>query len=92
MGLERVKLITPDKDRMPLADLQAIYPKLVTNGEAVFTGEVNQWGQFVQTTDKGAAEPDVDTHATNALMGDLRLTDDQINTIRRIVEIGRAHV
>lgn len=88
MGLERVKLVTPDKDRMPLSDLQAIYPKLVTNGEAVFTGEVNQWGQFVQTTDKGAVEPDVDTQATNALMGDLRLTDDQINTIRRIVAAG----
>ncbi len=83
LGLERVKLITPDKARMPLVDLPAIYPKLVANGESVFTGEVNQWGQFVQNTDKSADD------AANALMGNLQLTDAQIATIRKIVEAGK---
>ncbi len=85
MGLERVKLITPDKDEMASADLSSIYPELVTGGEEVFTGEVNQWGQFVQNTEK---EETIDTRATNALMGDLRLTDEQIDTIRKIVAAG----
>lgn len=88
LGLERVKLITPDKDRMPLADLPAIYPKLVTNSEFVFTGEVNQWGQFVQNTDQAAEEETTDTRSTNALMSDLRLSDEQIDTIRKIVAAG----
>jgi hypothetical protein len=88
MGLERVKLMTPDKDRMPLTDLPAIYPKLVTSTETVFTGEVNQWGQFVQNADKNAQEPSNDTRVTNALMSDLHLSDEQIATIRKIVAAG----
>jgi hypothetical protein len=88
MGLERVKLMTPDKDRMPLADLASIYPQLVTGGEEVFTGEVNQWGQFVQNADKQAAEDTTDERVTNALMSDLQLSDEQIETIRKIVAAG----
>ncbi len=88
MGLERVKLMTPDKDRMPLVDLQSIYPQLVTGGEEVFTGEVNQWGQFVQNADKQAAEDTTDERVTNALMSDLQLSDEQIETIRKIVAAG----
>jgi hypothetical protein len=88
MGLERVKLITPDKDEMPTADLAAIYPELVAGGEEIFTAEVNQWGQFVQNADKNAQEETTDARATNALMDDLRLTDEQIDTIRKIVAAG----
>lgn len=88
LGLERVKLMTPDKDRMPLVDLQAIYPKLVNSGESVFTGEVNQWGQFVQRSDKADEAESTDTRSTNALMGQLQLSDEQIDTIRKIVAAG----
>ena len=88
MGLERVKLLTPDKDEMPTVDLTAIYPELVAGGEEIFTAEVNQWGQFVQNADKSAPDDSADGRATNALMDDLRLTDDQIDTIRKIVAAG----
>lgn len=85
LGLERVKLITPDKDRMVLSDLPAIYPKLVNSGESIFTGEVNQWGQFVQNADK---EETTDERTMNTMMGSLQLTDAQIETIRKIVAAG----
>lgn len=87
MGLERIKLMAPDKERMASTDLTEIYPKLVTSGEAVFTGEVNQWGQFVQSTQKGEQETP-DSRTTNALISDLRLSDEQIDTIRKIVAAG----
>ncbi|MBI1281714.1 MAG: SLATT domain-containing protein [Anaerolineaceae bacterium] len=85
MGLERVKLLTPDKDEMPTADLTTIYPSIVMGGEEVFTGEVNQWGQYVQNADKNAQEESNDTRITNALMGDLQLSEEQIATMRKIV-------
>jgi SMODS and SLOG-associating 2TM effector domain 1 len=88
MGLERVKLLTPDKDEMGAVDLSSIYPQLVTGGEEVFTAEVNQWGQFVQNADKASQAESPDTQVTNALMDNLRLTDDQIDTIRKIVAAG----
>lgn len=87
MGLERVKLIAPDDDRMPLTNLPDIYPKLVEGGETIFTGEVNQWGQFVQSTERGEEET-TDSRTTNALIRDLRLSDEQIATIRAIVAAG----
>ncbi len=88
MGLERVKLLTPDKDEMPVADLATIYPQIVSGVEEVFTGEVNQWGQFVQNADKNAPDDSADSRVTNALMSDLRLSDEQIDTIRKIVAAG----
>lgn len=88
MGLERVRLLAPEKDRIALADLSTIYPNIVTGGEQVFTGEVNQWGQFVQNADKNAQEETTDTQVTNALMSDLQLSDEQIATIRKIVAAG----
>ena len=87
LGLERVKLITPDQERQALADLPGIYPKLVNSGEEIFTGEVNQWGQFVQTSGKGQGET-TDERAMNTMMGSLQLTDAQIETIRKIVAAG----
>ncbi|MCA0456756.1 MAG: SLATT domain-containing protein [Chloroflexi bacterium] len=87
LGLERVKLITPDKDRQALADLPGIYPKLVSSGEEIFTGEVNQWGQFVQSSGKEQGET-TDERTMNTMMGSLQLTDAQIDTIRKIVAAG----
>jgi hypothetical protein len=96
MGLERVKLLTPDDDRIAAADLSQIYPRLISSGETVFTGEVNQWGQFVQRTEQEAVET-VDNRAYSALVDDLQgrsekvsgLTDEQINTIKSILAVGR---
>ncbi len=83
MGLERVKLMAPDEDRKPLTDLQAIYPKLVSSGETVFTAEVNQWGQFVQAAE--APEETVDSRTMTALTSNLNLTDEQLATIQQIL-------
>lgn len=86
LGLERVKLLTPDKDRMALADLSSVYPKLVSSGESVFTGEVNQWGQFVQSAEKEGET--TDERATNLMIGSLPLTEAQLDTLRKIINAG----
>jgi hypothetical protein len=98
MGLERVKLISPDDDRIAAADLTQIYPRLIVGGETVFTGEVNQWGQFVQSTELEAAAETADSKAYNSLVDDLQgrteklggLSDEQINTIKSILAGGKA--
>src|SRR5690349_9986287 len=41
LGLERVRLIAPDDDRITLSDLTKVYPELVSSSEKVFTGEVS---------------------------------------------------
>ncbi|MBL8157048.1 MAG: DUF4231 domain-containing protein, partial [Anaerolineae bacterium] len=87
MGLERVKLLAPDNDRMQFSDLMEIYPRLVESGEKVFTAEVSQWGQFVQSTEQGA-EASTDARALNALTANLQLTDEQLATIRSILSAG----
>jgi hypothetical protein len=87
MGLERVKLLAPDNDRMPFSDLMEIYPRLVQSGEKVFTAEVNQWGQFVQATEKDT-EPSTDARALDALTANLQLTNEQLATIRTILAAG----
>lgn len=92
MGLERIKLMAPDKDRIHTADLTEVYPKLVSSGETIFTGEVNQWGQFVQSTARGEAEETPDTRTTNMLMSDLQLSDEQIANIRKIVAAGNPKI
>lgn len=91
MGLERVKLLAPDNDRMPFSDLMEIYPRLVQSGEKVFTAEVNQWGQFVQATEK-EAEASPDARALDALTANLQLSDEQLSTIRTILAAGTPHV
>jgi conflict system pore-forming effector with SLATT domain len=75
LGLERVKLIVPDDDRLPASDLVKIYPELVSSSETVFTGEVNQWGQFIQEKEKGEEGETTDSNAMTTLMGDLHLSD-----------------
>src|SRR6185369_914194 len=52
LGLERVRLLAPDDDRITAADLTKVYPELVASSEKVFTGEVSQWGQFVVSADQ----------------------------------------
>lgn len=96
MGLERTKLLTPDDERMAAVDLSQIYPRLIANGETVFTAEVNQWGQFVQSTEAEVTQT-IDSKAYIALVDDLQgrsekvsgLTDEQVNTIKSILAVGK---
>lgn len=87
LGLERVKLMTPDEARRALVDIGEVYPRLVNSSETVFTAEVNQWGQYVQTGQK----PDEESHdgrVFNTMIGETRLTDAQIESIRKILAAG----
>ncbi|MEZ4668146.1 MAG: SLATT domain-containing protein [Anaerolineae bacterium] len=91
MGLERIKLLTSDNQAMDPVELAHVYPKLVSGGERVFTGEVNQWGQFVQSN-KQSDEDTAGERSANALISDLRLSDEQIATIKKIVAAGTPKV
>jgi SMODS and SLOG-associating 2TM effector domain 1 len=88
LGLERVKLIAPDNDRVASSDLVSIYPELVASSETVFTGEVNQWGQFIQEKEKGAEGETTDSLAMTNLVGNLELTDDQRAIITAVLSGG----
>ena len=87
LGLEKVRLLAPDDDRVAASSLQEIYPDLVKRSETVFTGEVSQWGQFV--VDKDGEKSQGDT-AMNQLFGNLNLTDAQRETIQSILVAGKA--
>ncbi len=89
MGLERVRLLAPDDDRMSIADLTRIYPRLVTGGETVFTAEVNQWGQFIQNKDKLGAEDAKDAASIQSMVANFDLTDEQRQVIASIVSTGK---
>lgn len=89
MGLERVRLLAPDDDRLPLYDLTQVYPKLITGGETVFTAEVNQWGQFIQNKDKLGAEDANDAASIQSMVANFDLTDDQRKVIAAIVATGK---
>jgi hypothetical protein len=89
LGLERVRLIAPDNDRVRVADLQDIFPKLVTSSESVFHGEVSQWGQFVSEKDKPNAEEDAGNKSLRSLAGNLNLSDEQLAAIATIMAAGK---
>jgi hypothetical protein len=86
LGLERVRLLAPDEDRISAASLQAIYPELVTSSEKVFTGEVSQWGQFVVSADQKAAKSD---ETLEALFSNLELNDSQRAAVQAILSAGK---
>lgn len=89
LGLERVKLIAPDDDRLAAADLVSIYPQLVSSSEKVFTSEVNQWGQFIQEKEKGTEAETTDSTAMAGLISGLNLTDEQRDIIVAILASGQ---
>ena len=89
LGLEKVKLLSPDDDRMAESNLGDIYPKLVTNSETVFTGEINQWGQFILDKEKGEPEDTQDSRALSSLIGNLELSDEQKAIIAAIMTAGK---
>lgn len=86
LGLERVKLLSPDDDRIAKSNLEEIYPKLVTNSETVFTGEINQWGQFILEKDRGEEEETQDSRALASLLDNL--SDEQKSIIAAIMTAG----
>lgn len=86
LGLERVRLLAPDNDRVAAADLKKVYPQLVTETETVFTGEVSQWGQFVVSADQKTDKGD---QALQALFNNLELTDEQRASMQSILAGGR---
>jgi hypothetical protein len=86
LGLERVKLLAPDNDRVSSADLRQIYPQLVTESETVFTGEVSQWGQFVVSAEQKAAKSDA---TLQSLFSNLELNDDQRAAVQSILSAGK---
>jgi hypothetical protein len=86
LGLERVNLLAPDNDRISAADLRQIYPKLVTESETVFTGEVSQWGQFVVSADQKIDKGDL---ALQALFNNVELTDEQRASMQSILAAGK---
>jgi hypothetical protein len=87
LGLERVRLLAPDNDRVSAADLRQIYPKLVTESETVFTGEVSQWGQFVVSADQKADKGD---QVLQSLFNNLELTDEQRASMQAILNAGKS--
>jgi hypothetical protein len=89
LGLERVRLIAPDNDRVRVADLGKIFPQLVNSSESVFHGEVSQWGQFVAEKDKPNAELDAGNRSLKSLADDLQLSDDQLAAIATIMAAGK---
>jgi SMODS and SLOG-associating 2TM effector domain 1 len=89
LGLERVRLIAPDNDRVRVADLRQIFPQLVTSSESVFHGEVSQWGQFVSEKDKPGAEQDAGNKSLRSLASDLNLSDEQLAAIASIMAAGK---
>jgi hypothetical protein len=86
LGLERVRLLAPDDDRVAAADLGLIYPELVKRSESVFNGEVSQWGQFVVEKDKASQSDTVIQQYFN----DLNLSDDQRAAIQTILSAGQS--
>jgi hypothetical protein len=86
LGLEKVRLLAPDNDRVAPSSLTEIYPDLVQKSETVFTGEVSQWGQFVVEKDGAPSKGDT---VIQQFFGDLNLTDEQRATIQAILVAGK---
>ena len=84
LGLERIKLIVPDEDRLTPEALADVFPRLVNSAETIFTAEVSQWGQFV------AAEEEKEGEGTtqdplNKLIASLNLTGAQVSAVQTII-------
>jgi hypothetical protein len=86
LGLERVRLLAPDNDRISAADLTKVYPELVTSSEKVFTGEVSQWGQFVVSADQKTGKGD---ESLENLFSSLELNDTQRAAVQAILAAGK---
>jgi hypothetical protein len=83
MGMERALIITPDKDREVLADMEEIYPKLIAETETVLAAEANQWGQQTESAQ-------IDTSEDGKLLAkvgdDPKLTNEQVAALQRIID------
>lgn len=88
LGLEKVRLMAPDNDRVAVANLNSLVPELVRSSEAVFSGEVGQWGQVVLEADEAQAKSKGDL-ALRGLVSDLKLSDEQLAAIAAIMAAGK---
>lgn len=88
LGLEKILLMTPDDDRLPLADVTPIFSKLIMSSEAVFNAEVSQWGQIVLASQKGEAEAQAKDPLAR-LIASANLNPDQMSAIQSIVTAGQ---
>jgi len=86
LGLERVRLLAPDDDRITASDLTKVYPELVSSSEKVFTGEVSQWGQFVVSADQKTGRGD---ETLDNLFASLELNDNQRAAVQAILAAGK---
>lgn len=87
LGLERIKLIVPDENRLTLETLAEVFPRLVNSAETVFTAEVSQWGQFVAAQDEEEGEGQA-KDPLKQLIASLNLTGDQVSAMQSIIAAG----
>lgn len=87
LGLERIKLIVPDEDRLTLETLAEVFPRLVNSAETVFTAEVSQWGQFVTAQQEGEGEGQA-KDPLEQLIASLNLTGSQVSAVQNIIGAG----
>jgi hypothetical protein len=84
LGLEKIRLLVPDDDRLAYSDISPLFPKLVISSETVFTAEVSQWGQVVMASEEDEKEAQVSDPLAR-LMASANLSSDQIAAIENIV-------
>ncbi|HEX2907187.1 MAG TPA: SLATT domain-containing protein [Phototrophicaceae bacterium] len=84
LGLEKIRLLVPDDDRLAYSDISPLFPKLVISSETVFTAEVSQWGQVVMASEEDEKEAQ-SSDPLARLMASANLSSDQIAAIENIV-------
>ncbi|NWG15454.1 MAG: SLATT domain-containing protein [Chloroflexi bacterium] len=89
LGLEKIRLLAPDDDRLPFSDITPIFPKVVMTSEAVFTAEVNQWGQIFTASAEQEEAQNVPRDPLARMIAAANLSDDQAAAIQSIVASGK---
>lgn len=89
LGLEKIRLLAPDDDRLPYSDITPIFPKVVMTSEAVFTAEVNQWGQIFTASAEQEEAQSVPRDPLARMIAAAKLSDDQAAAIQSIVNAGK---
>lgn len=89
LGLEKIRLLAPDDDRLPFSDITPIFPRVVMTSEAVFTAEVNQWGQIFTASAEQEEAQNVPRDPLARMIAAANLSDDQAAAIQSIVTAGK---
>lgn len=88
LGLEKILLLSPDNDRLPYSDVNAVFSKIIMSSEAVFTAEVSQWGQIVLAAQQEERENQA-RDPLSRLIASANLNPDQMSAIQSIVNAGQ---